>query len=269
MFRQYKDTEFKRAARDIHWYMNKMSLQAHLVRARRSELQRIFPKRYSIQYAETSVSGIVSRSISNLDLSNGPVTIKTTGDGGVVEDWSNNRWVDIIKMYQFVIDDPDTYRIPMTIQCSPTSYMAESDVWVSFHPGSSRMALMFLLTRDIKFSFFMFKNSIPTSLYYKLIGELDCTRLDDLSLEDFEKELDLASIIKSDRFIFDGEKNDNYFEISEDHQYVKNFTNDKKYTMVVSHDEIYINNIRSFYKYKQPGGTLWKIDSENIRKYNW
>lgn len=156
---------------------------------------------------------------------------------------------NIIKVYQFLKHPPTEYHVPF---CIRSKHLHESSkIEWEIHPGTARCSVLEYITVKkipiIMFDLFQHVN-IPERHY----------DMRNLTTDDFMKIYrKMRSPIK--KLTLDSR----YFELSEDHRNVKNFTNHKDWELSIRLNKIFLNNKLCFEKDKDG---LWIPILENIRQ---
>lgn len=154
---------------------------------------------------------------------------------------------NIIKIYQFLKYPPVEYHVPLCVRWGPGIKYPRWQI----HPGTARCSVLkFIQVKKIPvimFDGFQYVN-LPEKRY----------DMRNFTTDDFKRIYrKMRSPIK--KLTLDSK----YFELSEDHRNVKNFTNHKDWELSIKLNKIFLNNKLCFEKGKDGH---WIPILENIRK---
>lgn len=170
-------------------------------------------------------------------------------NGSKGQDVFADRSFYIFKMYELLKDPPTEFIVPTTIRLE--------DEWIT-HPGTTKIPL----------SKFFSKNLIIKILMFKGRNEQEDKKIQELSLHS-ESVFDLKSlsaevlykVFKFDSYLGNSialNVYDTFFEISEYHQDIPNFTSDKSYDLELTDKHLLVNNKVFCHKHNN----LWEFKNE-------
>lgn len=152
---------------------------------------------------------------------------------------------NIIKIYKFLRSSPTRYNVPISATFNYTT-----NSW-KLHPGATRISVLNYINVSkitlITFNGVEKLNHIP--------GHVNMRELDFNRFKSIYRNVK-CKIIQYKEF-------SNYFEISEDHRLVKNFTDDMTYRIEVRGNRILVNKVVCF---ERDSENLWVPILENIRQ---
>ena len=151
---------------------------------------------------------------------------------------------NIIKIYKFLRTSPTRYYAPISARFNYTV-----NEW-SLHPGTTRISVLeYIDVNEITLIVFNGAEKLNHVPNYENMRDMDFNKF-----QNMYKNV-RCRVIQYKEF-------SNYFEISEDHRLVENFTNDISYKIDVCENRILVNNIVCF---ERDLDNFWVPILENIR----